>query len=204
MLLDRNLGVEHAPRPYPGIPRFRHSHRVFCYFLKSQRENGKGTHLFYGTANTEGTTLPIPRGLFTCEPPAEAILLRWMMSSWQQPHQRRLAPAILPRWRTILRPTKGETFRRKNRKREGNFLKCALITRVNLITTILESAPVRYQSCSRKIPFQQVSAGPPSHCSGQVKIHSVSGTRESCAWTSTPPDQPSLGAHLCSKGCFSH
>lgn len=83
MLLDRNLGVECA-----RIPRFRHSHRAFCYFLKSQRENGKDTYLFYGTANTEGSSLPIPRGLSTYEPPAEFILPRWMMSSWQQPHQR--------------------------------------------------------------------------------------------------------------------
>lgn len=91
MLLDRNLSVEHALSPYPVIPRFRHSHRVFCYFLKSQRENSKDAHLFYGTANTESTSLPILRGLFTCEPPAEAIPLRWMMSSWQQPHERRHA-----------------------------------------------------------------------------------------------------------------
>lgn len=39
-------------------------------------------------------------------------------------------------------------------KREGNFTKCALIMSLNLISTTLESAPLCYQSCRRKIPSQ--------------------------------------------------
>lgn len=113
----------------------------------------------------------------------------------------------VPCWqdRELLREHfQGEIHRCKDGKKEENFIKCALIRGVNVIATILESVPFYYQSCIRKTPSQQFSAGPASHYIGQGNIYSASGTGGSWVQTSSLPNLTILGAPLSSKGRFSH